>query len=170
VSSPTLAEAIPPGASLLIDTSVALAYLTGTESISPIATQLFDGFLATGRDRGALSMVTVGEILVRPFGAGPAALAIAEGFLRHFAELELIPIDYGTAREAARIRASTDLRMPDALILSSAMASGADLVVTNDQRLAAAAQRFDIASCLLGDLRSVSSSSDTGVAKVGPRE
>jgi predicted nucleic acid-binding protein len=165
-----LAEAIAPGASLLIDTSVALAYLTGTESISPIATQLFDDFVATGRDRGALSMVTVGEILVRPFGAGSAALAVAEGFLRHFAELELIPIDYGTAREAARIRASSGLRMPDALILSSAMASGADLLVTNDRSLAAAAQRFGIGSCLLGDLRSASSSQDTGVATTGPRE
>jgi predicted nucleic acid-binding protein len=151
-SPTTLADAIRPGASLLIDTSVALAYLTGTESISPIATQLFDEFLATGRDRGVLSMVTVGEILVRPFRADSSALAIAEGFLRHFAELELIAVDYGIAREAARIRASSDLRMPDALILSSVIASGADLVVTNDRSLAAAAHRLGIDSCILGDL------------------
>jgi predicted nucleic acid-binding protein len=152
VSQTTLAEAIPPGASLLVDTSVALAYLTGTESISPLAAKLFDEFLATGRDRGALSMVTVGEILVRPFRAGPSALAIAEGFLRHFAELELIAVDYGVTHEAARIRASTDLRMPDALILSSAMASGADLLVTNDRSLAAVAHQLGIGSCVLGDL------------------
>ena len=152
MNPPTLAEAIPPGASLLIDTSVALAYLTGTESFSPVATQLFDEFLATGRDRGVLSMVTVGEILVRPFRAGPSALAIAEGFLRHFAELELIAVDYGVAREAARIRASSDLRMPDALILSSVIAAGADLLVTNDRSLAAAAYRLGIGSCVLGDL------------------
>jgi rRNA-processing protein FCF1 len=61
--------------------------------------------------------------------------------------------------------------MPDALILSSAMASGADLLVTNDRSLAAAAQRLGIGSCLLGDLRSASSSpQDTGVATTGPRE
>lgn len=169
MSSPTLAEAIAPGASLLIDTSVVLAYLTGTESISPIASQLFDEFLVTGRDRGALSMVTVGEILVRPFGTGAAALAIAEGFLRHFAELELIPVDYGTAREGARMRASHGLRMPDALILSSTIASGADLLVTNDRSLAAAAYRLGIGSCVLGDLRSAGATPDTGVARNGPR-
>lgn len=152
VSSPSLAEAIPPDARLLIDTSVALAYLTGTESISQAATQLFDEFVATGRDRGALSMVTVGEILVRPFRAGPAALAIAEGFLRHFAELQLIAVDYGVAREAARIRATSDLRMPDALILSSAIACGADLLVTNDRSQAAAAQGLGIGVCLLDDV------------------
>ncbi len=152
VTASSLADAIPPGACLLIDTSVALAYLTGTESVSPAATQLFDEFVATGRDRGALSMVTVGEILVRPFKAGPTANAIAEGFLRHFSQLELIPVDYEVAREAARIRASIDLRMPDALMLSSVLASGADLLVTNDRGLGSAAERLGIAVCLMADV------------------
>ncbi len=116
----TLDQAIPPGQRVLIDTSVALAYLTGTESTSPAATRLFDDFLASGRDVGVMSMITVGEILVRPFRAGPAAVAVAEAFLQQFAELDLVEMDYAIAREAARIRASTDLRMPDALILSSA--------------------------------------------------
>jgi predicted nucleic acid-binding protein len=151
VSVRGLAEAITPGATLLIDTSVAIAYLTGTESVSPAATQIFDDFVATGRDPGALSMVTVGEILVRPFKTGPSATAIAEGFLRHFSELELIPIDYEVAREAARLRADTDLRMPDALILSSALTSRAEVLVTNDRGLAAAAQRLRIEVCLLSE-------------------
>ena len=97
-------------------------------------------------------MVTVGEILVRPFKAGPAPTAIAEGFLRHFSELELIPVDYEVAREAARIRASTDLRMPDALILSSALASSAEVLVTNDRSLAAAAKNLGIGVCLLAEV------------------
>lgn len=153
MTAPTLEEAIPPGASLLIDTSVALAYLTGIESASPAATRLFDEFLATGRDRGALSMVSVGELLVRPFRSGPAAVAVTEGFLRHFADLELVAVDYPIAREAARIRATTDLRMPDALILSSAMAISATQLVTNDRSLAAAAGALGIGTCLLSGLR-----------------
>ena len=47
-------------------------------------------------------------------------MAIAEGFLRHFADIQIVPIDYEVAREGARIRALTSLRMPDALILASA--------------------------------------------------
>ena len=148
----TLDEAIPAGQRVLIDTSVALAYLTGTESTSPAATRLFDDFLASGRDVGALSMITVGEILVRPFRVGPSAVAVAEGFLRHFAELDLIEIDYAIAREAARIRASTDLRMPDALILSSATVASCDLLCTNDQSLAAAATRLGVGVCLLSEV------------------
>jgi predicted nucleic acid-binding protein len=150
---PTLAEAIPSGSSLLIDTSAALAYLTGTEAASPAATELFDGFLATGRDRGALSTVTVGEILVRPFRAGQPAVAVAEGFLRHFAELELIAVDYLIARRAAEIRAATEMRMPDALILASGMTRAVDILVTNDQALAAAAREMLLAVCVLSEVR-----------------
>ncbi len=148
----TLDAAIPPGKRILVDTSVALAYLTGTESTSSAATRLFDDFLASGRDVGAMSMITVGEILVRPFRAGVSAVATADGFLQHFAELDLIEIDYAIAREAARIRAATDLRMPDALILSSATTASCDLLCTNDRSLAAAAARLDVGVCLLSEV------------------
>ncbi|MEP6640052.1 MAG: type II toxin-antitoxin system VapC family toxin [Chloroflexota bacterium] len=133
-----LESAIPPGATILIDTSVALAYLTGTELASPAAEQLFDAFVATGRNAAALSVVTVGEILVRPFKAGPSAVATAEGFLRHFGEIRLLDVTYDVAREAARIRAATGLRMPDALVIASALISEVEIVVTNDRAWTAA--------------------------------
>jgi predicted nucleic acid-binding protein len=117
---------------MLIDTSVVLAYLGGDEATSELATQLFDAFVATGRNPASLSMVTVGEILVRPFRSGPAAVARAEGFLRHFGDMRLIGVDYDVARESARIRAATMLRTPDALILASAAIANVDLLVTND--------------------------------------
>ena len=91
-------------------------------------------------------MVTVGEILVRPFRVGTRAVSIAEGFLGHFADLDLVDVDYAVAREAARIRAVSDLRMPDALILATAMRDGIDRLCTNDQRLAAAAAGHGIAA------------------------
>ena len=60
-------------------------------------------------------------------------MAIAEGFLRHFADLRIVPIDYQVAREGARIRASTNLPMPDALIIASARAGDADVLITGDR-------------------------------------
>lgn len=147
-----IAEAIPPGQRILVDTSVVLAYLTGTEAHSPAATRLFDDFLATGRDVGALSMVTVGEILVRPFRAGPRAVATVDGFLRHFSSVDLVEIDHAVVREAARIRAMTDLRMPDALILASAASADCDLMCTADRSLAAAAERTGLGVCLMSDV------------------
>ncbi len=98
-------------------------------------------------------MVTVEEILVRPFRSGASAVALAEGFLRHFAEIRLIEVDYEIAREAARVRAATGMRTPDALILATAVITSVDIVVTNDgtsaaqARVAAPGLRF----CLLSD-------------------
>jgi predicted nucleic acid-binding protein len=131
--APSLADRIAPGASLLIDSSVVLAYLAGNEPTSALATELFDSLIATGRNPASLSTVTVGEILVRPFKRGPAAVAVAEGFLRHFADMRLVAVTYEVAREAARVRALTDLPMPDALIISSALAVDADVLVTSDR-------------------------------------
>lgn len=130
---PKLVDAIPPGASLLIDSSVVLAYLGGGEAGSSRAEELFDAFVATGRNPASISTVTVAEILVRPFRRGPAAVATAEGFLQHFADIGLVPITYEVAREGARLRAATELPMPVALILASAVVAGADLVVTADR-------------------------------------
>lgn len=144
----SLAEAIAPGRSILVDTSVVLAYLAGGEKATHLAVQLFDAFVATGRNTAALSAVTVAEILVRPFGRGPAAVATAEGFLRHFGDLRLIDVTYGVAREGARIRAETDLPMPDALIVASASVAEIEVLITNDHdwsgRLAQALPDLDV--------------------------
>ena len=127
-----LADAIAPGRSILVDTSVVLAYLAGGAKATDLAVQLFDVFVATGRNTAALSAVTVAEILVRPFGRGPAAVATAEGFLRHFGDLRLIDVTYDIAREGARIRAQTDLPTPDALIVASASVADIEVLITND--------------------------------------
>ena len=123
---------LPAGTSVLIDTSVVLAYLTGTEAISPLAVELFDRCLATGRNRGSISAVSVTELLVRPFRAGPSAVSTVEGFVRHFTDLRIEPVEYATAREAARIRAVAKLSAPDALIVASHLVGETDVLVTND--------------------------------------
>ena len=148
-----LAEVIPAGAVLLLDTSATLAYVAGAEAVSSAATQVFDAFLATGRNVGCLSMVSVGELLVRPFRTGPAAIATIEGLLRHFAEIRLVDVTYEIAREAARLRAASDLRMPDALIIATALEEEVDVLVTNDRSWPAAIASVapGIQVCVLAD-------------------
>ena len=143
-----LANAIAPGRSILVDTSVVLAYLAGGEKATDLGVQLFDAFVANGRNTAALSTITVAEILVRPFRHGPAAVATAEGFLRHFGDMRLIDVTYDIAREGARIRAATDLPMPDAVIVASASVAEIEVLVTNDHdwksRLAEALPDLDV--------------------------
>ena len=122
-----LDEAIEAGISVLVDTSVVLAYLGGGEPTTDLATELFDRFIATGRTPAAVSTVTVAETLVRPFQRSRAAVATVEGFFGHFADIRIVDVTYDVAREAARLRAATDLPMPDSLIVASAVIDGADI-------------------------------------------
>lgn len=81
-------------------------------------------------------------------------MRIVDGFLRFFAEIRVVDVDHAVGREAARIRAATGLRMPDALIGASAVVARVDVLVTKDRTwgtaLAAAAPGIRV--CLLEDL------------------
>jgi predicted nucleic acid-binding protein len=138
VSTGSLESALPAGAPVLLDTSVVLAYLAGNEAASPLAIHVLDTMVQPGRNRGTVSAVTAAEVLVRPFAVGGRAAGVAELFLLHFPNLEIAPVTYGIAREAARVRAETGLPMPDALILASAVGLGIGHVVANDDRWPAA--------------------------------
>ena len=149
-----LAALVPPGRAVLVDTSIVLSYIGGREATSDLARRLFDAFAATGRNPVAISAVTVAETLVRPFRHSPAAVATADGFLRHFGEMRIVDVTYAVAREAARIRAVTDLAMPDALIVASAVVADVDAVITNDRswQRRIATVHPDLAVVVLADL------------------
>ena len=118
---------------LVIDTSVILSYLYGADTFSAAAAVVLDDLV--GPDAPAVvSAVTVTEILVRPFRTGPPAVATAELFLRHAADVTIRVIDYDIAREAARVRALTGLKTPDALIVATAIVEGIGTIVSTDER------------------------------------
>ena len=129
-----LERAVPPAALIALDASTTLAYLVGSEAASPAATWIFDGCLSTGRNPGVLSTLTAAELLVRPFRSGEAAIGIVEGFLRFFGAIRLADVTYPIACEGARIRASTGLALPDAIVIATAVELGAGLLATNDRK------------------------------------
>lgn len=153
-----LTAAIPPGAIVAVDTSAILAYLDGTERTSNAAAIVFDSFVAAGRNPAIVSAVSVTETLVRPLRSGSAsAVGTVEAFLGSFPHLTIEPVTYEIAREAARIRAVTALRAPDALILATATIRGAGVVVANDDRWRSAIGR---ASLTLGIVHLASHAAD----------
>ncbi|HEY8438200.1 MAG TPA: PIN domain-containing protein [Candidatus Limnocylindrales bacterium] len=126
---------IAVGATLLVDTSAVLAYLSGAEPTSAAAASILDGMVASGRNAAAISAVTVTESLVRPYRAGSdQAVALVEAFLQHFSNLRVEPVTFAVGRTAARIRATTSAPTPDALILATGVVAGASVAVANDGR------------------------------------
>jgi predicted nucleic acid-binding protein len=129
-----LGAAIPAGATLLLDTSAVLAYLSGSEPASAVAASIIDGYVASGRNAAIVSTITVTEALVRPIrSASATAIRLVEDFLLRFPNMRIEPVTVAVAREAARIRAATAAPTPDALIIATAAIASARVVVGNDR-------------------------------------
>jgi predicted nucleic acid-binding protein len=148
-------NAVPPGDSILLDTSVLLAHLTQGGDATSIATDLIEGCVASGRNPGAISTVTVSELLVHPHRHGRQAVDAILGFLWSIPDLLVRSVDFLVAGEAARIRASRQVAVPDSMILATSVLIGADTLATNDRALAAVARDAapDVRVLLLADLK-----------------
>ena len=122
---------LPERATVLLDTAVLIAYLNGGEAITDAATLLIDGWVRTGRNRALIGMVSAMELLVGPIRAGRATADVID-FLQRFPNITCVPLNFTAALEAATIRAQSGLKPPDALIIGTGIASGVDVIVTND--------------------------------------
>ena len=132
-----LESAIPTGERVLLDTTCLAAYLDRTESVHPISLHILDAFVASGRNEGIVSMITMMEILVRPLRSSPPGHRTVLSFVRHHPNLEAVPLDLQMAQEAASLRAAYRLRPPDALVVGTAIACQVGHLVTNDHAWAA---------------------------------
>lgn len=90
--------------------------------------------------RPLMHAVTLSECLVAPARSGRHHEAEQE--LR--AAFSIVSMDDGSALRWAELRASEPLRLPDAVVLDTALASHARTIATFDERLAAAARRRGI--------------------------
>lgn len=93
----------------------------------------FAAAIKAGRHELLTSALTLGELLVQSVRkkSGETELLAA------FAGIELVAFGLEEARLFARLRAAhPTLRPPDAIQLACAAASGADVFITNDDRLA----------------------------------
>ena len=149
-----LADRLPAGDRVLLDSSVLAAYLDGSERTSPLATELLDDLVRSGRNPAVVSMVSVMETLIRPLRRLPAAHATVLAFSREFPNLVAAPVDLDVAAEAANLRVVFGLSAPDALIAATGLAAGVSHLVTNDRawltRLARLRHRAGV--LVLGDL------------------
>jgi predicted nucleic acid-binding protein len=128
-----LEQALPAGERLLLDTTLLAAYLDTSEEVHPAARHVLDGLVVTGRNEAIVSMVTMMEILVRPFRQSPPGHQTVLAFISHHANLQALPLDLQMAQEAASLRASHRLSPPDALVVATGMASQVGYLVTNDR-------------------------------------
>lgn len=118
---------------LALDTSVWLAASDATDPRQSCARWLLQ---EVERGRFAftvISTLTVAEALVRAVSASFEEGVTAQTALRTFPNLTIAPLDFENAVEAAHVRGATMLKMPDAIVLGTAIAHQVDAIVHADE-------------------------------------
>jgi predicted nucleic acid-binding protein len=126
-------DSLGSGALLLVDTAPIIYTLEGNARFAKRFAPLFERH-AAGELQLAVSTVTIAEVLVGPLRAGEEALT-----RRYRAALEawqVVELSVDIAESAARLRAVHGLKLPDAVQVASALAVGADALVTHDRDFA----------------------------------
>lgn len=123
---------LPSSGSVYIDTSVAIYSVEGSLDYWDLLQPLW--FKSQiGEIKIVSSELTLMEALVRPLKTGDSLLvADYERLLLNNEEVGLIPIDLSILREAARLRAGTKLKTPDALHAATALLASCQMFLTND--------------------------------------
>ncbi|WP_420457014.1 type II toxin-antitoxin system VapC family toxin [Rubrivirga sp.] len=81
----------------------------------------------------ATSEISLAEALVMPLREGRADLvSVYEVFLQSRPSFAVVPVSRAVLVEAARLRAGTRLKLPDAIHAATARHAGCDVLLTND--------------------------------------
>jgi predicted nucleic acid-binding protein len=116
-----------------LDAGVIIGALDADDAHHDVATTLLTQCRLTG-DRIAMSASAVAEILVAPHRHSPEAVRLIDELIDRL-PIEVVPVSRNIARLASSIRADhTCLRLPDALVIASAIDQRADRLVTTDHR------------------------------------
>ena len=119
---------------LALDTMVFSYHMAQHPRYSPLTRVILEA-IESGHVEGLITTITLAEVLTRPAQANDRqAMQDYELYLTHFPHLRLVPLDTDLARETARVRAETGLRVPDAVQVAAARLHGASALVSNDRR------------------------------------
>lgn len=118
-----------------LDTAIFVYYIEEHPRFLSLVEPVFEG-IDRGRWPAVTSGVTLLETLVIPYRIDDEALADRyETLLTRSRGLTLVELDRPLLRVAARLRATTGVRTPDALQLAAALAARCTAYLTNDRAL-----------------------------------
>lgn len=123
------------GAKVYLDTNILVFLVEGHDLLQANVDTLLRRIEA-GDLSVATSELSVAEVLVKPYATGNMRLAaLYEALLVPGPQMTIVPIDLSILKSAARLRAMTKAKLPDAIHVATAMALRCDYVVSNDAGL-----------------------------------
>lgn len=131
---PLSLEGLPENALLLVDSAPIIYVLEDHPDFAPVFKPVFEAH-DKGLVRLAVTTVTLAEVLTGPLSAGDEVLA--ERYRSTLKSWFVVDLDPEIAESAARLRAALKLKLADAVQAASALAIGADALVTHDRDFSA---------------------------------
>jgi predicted nucleic acid-binding protein len=131
---PVSLEGLPENALLLIDSAPIIYVLEDHPELAARFRPVFEGH-EEGLVRLAVTTVTLAEVLTGPLSARDEVLA--ERYRATLKSWFVVDLDAEIAESAARLRAACKLKLADAVQAASALAIGADALVTHDRDFSA---------------------------------
>lgn len=119
-----------------LDTTPLIYFIEQNETYLELVRAFFQA-MSQGEFQVITSTLTLTEVLVHPLRSGNVELA--EQYRRIVLDQEnliTVPVSVEIAEVAAQLRATQNLRTPDAIQIATAMQGGATFFLTNDARLA----------------------------------
>ncbi len=123
-------DTLPDGALLLMDSAPIVYFLEAHPRLSKLFKPLFERHTA-GALHFAVTTVSIAEVLTGPLQSHDEALA--ERYLSILRSWQVVDLTLEIAESAARLRASSRLKLPDAVQAASAIAINADALITYDR-------------------------------------
>jgi predicted nucleic acid-binding protein len=116
-----------------LDAGVLIGFLDASDVHHPAARRLLAEAVDAG-DRLAMASSALAESLVGPARRGDAEIRTVRSLVDRL-PIGIVPLDIEIATTAARLRAAhRPLRLPDAIVIATAVADGANQLVTTDRK------------------------------------
>src|SRR3989304_5929708 len=129
-----------PAMRIALDTNIFIYLLEGMEPKASRAEKILNSFMKA-ENEGIISTITVAEILTGFYIEGDAKEAMKAKKLLNDLTLnsfKIVPVTFEVADLAANLRAKRGGKLPDALIIATALSQAANVVYSEDKEL----QRF----------------------------
>ncbi len=118
-----------------IDTSIFIYFMELHPLYSSLVDEVFH-HIDNGIFAGVTSVITLIEVLIRPFRQGNVYLQQEyRNLLLNSENFGIIPVDIGIAELAADLRSRYNLLIPDAIQIASSLSVGCEAFLTNDIKL-----------------------------------
>jgi len=123
---------LPSSGNIYIDISVAIYTMEGSPDYYSLLQPLWSKFYA-GEIQIISSELILMEVLVVPLRNGNNSLVVDYEELLLSSQIRLIPISQSLLKQAANLRATTNLKTPDAIHAATALSVNCSQFITNDK-------------------------------------